>query len=156
MKNKLYLLSLLALMLSCKKNNPQPQPSTPAGPVSGKIYTSNFTAQSAVVRTANFSYQNYKPEDLFAIYLSANKDDGCSADINKFSVRLSVPKKLGKFTENDIYILIEDPNSDEGALFPSDSVIEITAITADKVTGTVDARFEGSMIKGSFEAKICR
>ena len=156
MKIKLYLLSVLVLMLSCKKNNPQTQPSTPVGPVSGKIYSSNFTAQNAVVRTVDFSYQNYKPQDLFAIYLSANKDDGCSADVNKFSVRLSVPKKIGRFTENDIYILIEDPNSDDGALFPSDSVIEITSIIADTVTGTVDARFEGSMIKGSFEAKICR
>lgn len=144
-------------MLSCKKKDtPQPQPQAPTGPVTGKIYTSTFTAQSAVVRPVSFSYQNYKPEDLFAIYLSANKEDGCGADINKFSVRLSVPKKVGRFVENDIYVLIEDPNSDDGALFPSDSVIEIISITADKVTGTVDAKFEGNSIKGRFEATICR
>jgi hypothetical protein len=157
MKNKLYILFVLVLILSCKKrDNPQPQPQSPAGPVSGKIYTSTFTAHNAVVRPVSFSYQNYKPEDLFAIYLSANKDDGCGADINNFSVRLSVPKKVGKFTENEIYVLLEDPNSDEGALFSSDSVIEITSITADKVSGTVDAKFEDNFIKGSFEAKICR
>ncbi|WP_374949083.1 hypothetical protein [Mucilaginibacter sp.] len=156
MRNKLYLISVLALMLSCKKNNPQPQPKAPATPVSGMIYSSAFTAQNAVVRTVSFSYQNYKPGDLFNIYLSANKNDDCAADINRFSVRLSVPKKIGKFTENDIYVLIDDPNSTDGALFSSDSVIEITSITADKVTGKVDARFQNSYIKGSFEAKICQ
>jgi hypothetical protein len=154
MKVKFYLLFVLVLILSCKKKD-NPQPQAPAGPVSGKIYSSTFTAQNAVIRNVSFSYQNYKPEDLFAIYLSANKGDDCAADISKFSVRLSVPKKIGKFTENDIYILIDDPNSTEGALFSSDSVIEITSITADKVTGTVDAKFDNSYIKGSFEAKIC-
>ncbi|MBB3968605.1 hypothetical protein [Mucilaginibacter phyllosphaerae] len=154
MKNKFYLLPILVLMLSCsKKDTPQPQVE---GPVTGRIYTSNFTAQNAVVKNVNFSYQNYKPEDLFAIYLSANKGDDCSADVKNFSVRLSVPKKIGKFRENDIYVLIDDPNSEEGALFSSDSVIEITSITADKVTGTVDAKLENNSIKGRFEAKICQ
>lgn len=155
MKVNFYLLFVLVFILSCKKkDNPQPEASTT--PVSGKIYSSTFTAQNAVIRNVSFSYQNYKPEDLFAIYLSANKGDDCTADINKFSVRLSVPKKIGKFTENDIYVLLEDPNSTDGALFSSDSVIEITSITADKVTGKVDAKFENSYIKGSFEAKICQ
>jgi len=155
MKVKFYLLFVLIFILSCKKkDNPQPEASTT--PVSGKIYSSTFTAQNAVIRNVSFSYQNYKPEDLFAIYLSENKGDDCSADLSKFAVRLSVPKKIGKFTENDIYVLLEDPNSTDGALFSSDSVIEITSITADKVTGKVDAKFENSYIKGSFEAKICQ
>ncbi|MBD1392509.1 hypothetical protein [Mucilaginibacter glaciei] len=155
MKNKFYLLAILVLMLSCSKKD-SPQPPAAATPVSGMLYNSTFTAQSAVIRTVNFSYQNYKPEDLFHIYLSANKADGCTADINKFLVRLSVPKKVGKFVENDIYVLIDDPNSTDGALFSSDSVIEITSITADKVTGTVDAKFQNNYIKGSFEASICK
>lgn len=155
MKVKFYLLFVLVFALSCKKKD-APQPEASTGPVTGKIYSSTFTAQNAVIRNVGFSYQNYKPEDLFAIYLSANKGDDCNADINKFSVRLSVPKKIGKFTENDIYVLIDDPNSTDGALFSSDSVIEITSITADKVTGKVDAKFDNSYIKGSFEAKICQ
>lgn len=155
MKVKFYLLFLFVSILSCKKKD-SPQPQAPAGPVSGKIYSSTFTAQNAVVRKVNFSYQNYKPEDLFNVYLSADKNDDCSADINRFSVRLTFPKKTGRFVENDIYVLIDDPNSEEGALYPSDSVIEIISITADKVTGTVDSKFENSYIKGSFEAKICQ
>ena len=154
MKNKFYLFAVLFLILSCsKKENPKP---AAAIPVSGKIYSSMFTAQTAIERQTTFTYQNYKPGDLFTIYLSLNKADDCSADVKNFAVRLSAPKKLGRFTENDIYVLIEDPNSDEGALFPSDSVIEITSITADKVTGAVDAKFEGNYIKGNFEAKICQ
>jgi hypothetical protein len=154
MKNKFYLFAILLSILSCsKKENPKP---AAISPVSGKIYSSTFTAQTAIERQSTFAFQNYRPEDLFTIYLSSNKADDCSADVKNFAVRLSVPKKVGRFTENDIYVLIEDPNSDDGALFPSDSVIEITSITADKVTGTVDAKFQDNYIKGSFEAKICK
>ncbi|MES2267352.1 MAG: hypothetical protein V4520_11355 [Bacteroidota bacterium] len=154
MKNKLYLFAILLSILSCsKKESPKPAATTP---VSGKIYSFTFTAQTAIERRTDFSFQNYKPEDLFGIYLSSNKADDCSAELKNFSVRLSVPKKVGRYTEGQVYVLIDDPNSEEGALFPSDSVIEITSITADKVTGTVDAKFENNFIKGSFEAKICR
>jgi hypothetical protein len=153
MKNKFYLFAILLSMLSCsKKESPKPAASTP---VSGKIYSSMFTAQTAIASKSDFHFQNFKSEDLFAIYLSSNKADDCSADIKNFSVRLSVPKKVGRYTEGEVYVLIDDPNSDEGALFPSDSVIEITSITADKVTGTVDAKFDSNFIKGSFVANIC-
>ena len=155
MKNKFYLFALLAVILSCKKKD-NPQPQVPAGPVTGKIYSSTFTAQTAIERRTEFSFQNYKPEDLFGIYISSNKADDCSAAAKNFSVRLSVPKKVGRYTEGSVYILIDDPNSEDGALFPSDSVIEITSITADKVIGTVDAKFQDNFIKGRFEAKICQ
>lgn len=77
-------------------------------------------------------------------------------------IRLTVPKKVGRFLLNDTYVLIGDPRDatgQSGALFSSETtVIEVTSSTADKVIGKVDIKDQdtNTEFKGNFEASICK
>lgn len=162
MKKSICLFILILAFLSCKKNektDPQPEVS-PA--LTGKLYGVPFTVKVALDRYTNFSMPNYKPEDLFCIYLSADAAKSCASANKEFTVRLSVPRKVGTFSQNDTYILVNDPRDptgQDGVLFSSaTSTITITSVTADKIIGQVDIkRPENDIeIKGRFEAAVCR
>ena len=163
MKNLLYLLIIPITFLSCKKKNhdPDPEPQTP-NVIQGKFYGAPFEAKVAIERYTSFSMGNYKPEDLVCVYISSNASRNCSSTLKDFSMRLTAPKKPGTYSQNDVYILTNDPRDPtgtEGALFSSEStIITITSVTADKVIGQVDIkRSEDNIeLKGRFEASVCR
>ena len=161
MKNLICLLLISASLLSCKKKNHDPEPMVPAV-VQGKIYGVPFESKAVIERYTQFSMGNYKPTDLFSIYLSSDASKSCSTPSEQFAIRLTVPKKVGTFSQNDVYISVNDPRDPtghDGVLFSSENtIITITSITQDKVIGQVDIKDSENDIdfKGRFEANICK
>lgn len=163
LKKLLVILFIPVLLLSCKKSKDQPEaePEFPAV-VSGKLYGVPISAKAVIERRTNFSMAPYTPETLVAIYISTDEVKGCDKANSEFQIRLSAPRKLGKYSGNDTYIMVEDPRDPtgvSGALFSSEeTIIEITKISGDKVTGTVDVKWAAHDIafRGKFEASICQ
>ena len=161
MKNLFYLLLISISLLSCKKKDREPEPVVQRV-VQGKLYGVPFEAKVAIERYTNFSMNQYKPEDLVCVYISSNASRSCSNSVNEFSMRITAPKKVGTYSQNDVYILVNDPRDPtgtEGALFSDENtVITITSVTQDKVTGQVDVRRaeDNTEFKGRFEASVCR
>ena len=163
MKKLLLSLFIPILLLSCKKSKDQPQaePEFPAV-VSGTLYGVPISSKAVIERKTSFSMGQYTPETLVAIYISTDEAKGCDKANSEFQIRLSAPRKLGKYSGNDTYIMVEDPRDPtgvSGALFSSEeTIIEITNISADKVTGTVDVKWAEHQIafRGKFEASICQ
>ncbi len=161
---KIFLCLLIpAILLSCKKNKQQPEaePEFPSV-VTGTLYGVPITAKAAIERRTSFSMGGYTPETLVAVYLSTDAVKGCSNANDEFQIRLSAPRKVGRYTGNDTYIMVEDPRDAtgvSGALFSSEkTIIEIKSVSADKVTGTVDITWNEHQIafKGKFEANVCK
>jgi len=161
MKSKFYLLIIAVTLVSCKKKDHEPQPEVQPI-VKGKLYGVPFEAKVTIERYTNFSMNNYKPEDLVSIYISSNPSRSCSSTVEEFSMRLTAPKKVGTYSQNDVYILVNDPRDPTGrecALFSDkNTVITITSVTQDKVIGQVDVKWAENNIefKGRFEANVCR
>jgi hypothetical protein len=161
MKNLLYLLFIPLGLLSCKKKNHEPEPQVPSV-VQGKLYGVPFEAKVAIEKYTSFSMGNYKPEDLVCVYISSDASRSCSNTLKEFSMRLTAPKKPGTYSQNDVYILTNDPRDPtgvSGGLFSSEStIITITSVTQDKVIGVVDVKSaeDNTEFKGRFEASICR
>lgn len=105
--------------------------------ITGTLYGKSFSAKVSLERSTNFSMGNYRPEDLFAIYGSDNSSKNCSSTLNEFAMRLTVPKKVGAFSNGDTYILVNDPADPTGVtgiLYANaQSSITITNITNNKV-----------------------
>ncbi|MGY3053827.1 hypothetical protein ACVWYG_002028 [Pedobacter sp. UYEF25] len=163
MKNKVYLLFISIAVLSCKKkNDPEPIPESFPSVVTGKLYGTSFTTKVSMHKNTNFYYDDYKVEDLFNIYLSADGTKSCTNENKEFSVRFTVPRKVGIYTY--IPLLVKDPNDPTGndgfLIYSSSSMVEITAITAEKITGKatlIDNKLNtNTSIKGNFEASICK
>jgi hypothetical protein len=160
MKALLPVFILCAVCFGCKKDkNPAEQPSA----VSGKIYGVPFTAKVVVEKySSSFRITKYTPDELLEIYISPDADKSCASAEGAFLIRLTVPKKVGRFLLNDTYVLIGDPRDatgQSGALFSSETtIIEVTSITADKVIGKVDIKDQdtNTEFKGNFEASICK
>ncbi|RZJ80739.1 MAG: hypothetical protein EOO20_25730, partial [Chryseobacterium sp.] len=136
------LILLISILTCCKKKEDQPQPEADVPMVvTGKLYGSPFTAKVTLERYTKFGMNNYRPEDLFSIYLAGDGSKSCSSPLSDFSVRLTVPKKTGTFSGNDTYILVNDPgdpSGQNGSLFSSEqTIITISSITGDKVSGQV-------------------
>lgn len=162
-KNYLCLLILGSLFLCCKKKEeqPDPDPEMPAV-VTGKVYGSAFTAKVILERYTAFGMNSYRPEDLFCIYLADERSLTCSSPVKDFAIRLSVPKKIGVFSGNDVYILVNNPNDptgQDGALFSSEqTIITVKSISGDRVSGQVEVKWAEMNIdfKGRFEAVYCK
>jgi len=161
MKNITYLFLISLCLLSCKKKNHDPEPQVP-GVVQGKLYGVPFEAKIAIEKYTNFSMNNYKPEDLVAVYISSDASRTCSNTLKDFSMRLTAPKKVGTYSQNDVYILVNDPRDAtgvNGALFSSENTtITILSVTPDKIIGQVDVKSaeDNTEFKGRFEANVCR
>ena len=157
------LILLISVLTCCKKKEDHPQPEADVPTVvTGKLYGSPFTAKVTLERYTKFSMNNYRPEDLFSIYLAGDGSKTCSSPLSDFSIRLTVPKKIGTFSGNDTYILVNDPgdpSGQNGSLFSSEqTIITISSITGDKVSGQVNVRWPEQNIdfKGRFEAYYCK
>ncbi|QXV66819.1 hypothetical protein INP83_06965 [Mucilaginibacter sp. 21P] len=161
-KRCLFVLALFIFLLGCKKKDqPAPVESIPPA-ITGTLYSKAFTAKVSLERYTNFSMNNYRPDDLFAIYVSDNSSKNCSSKVNEFAMRLTVPKKVGTFSNGDTYILVNDPADQTGTtgiLYANaQSSITITSITNDKVSGYVNIiNTENNIdVKGRFEATYCK
>ena len=157
------LILLISILTCCKKKEDQPQPEVDVpAVVTGKLYGSPFTAKVILERFTKFGMNNYRPEDLFSIYLAGDGSKTCSSPLSDFSIRLTVPKKTGTFSGNDTYILVNDPgdpSGQNGSLFSSEqTIITISSITADKVIGQVNVKWAEQNIdfRGRFEASYCK
>ena len=157
------LILLISIFTCCKKKEDQPQPEIDVPTVvTGKLYGSPFTAKVTLERYTKFGMNNYRPEDLFSIYLAGDGSKNCSSPLSDSSIRLTVPKKIGTFSGNDTYILVNDPgdpSGQNGALFSSEqTIITISSITGDKVSGRVNVKWPEQNIdfKGNFEAPFCK
>ncbi|MCX2475295.1 hypothetical protein OQZ33_13240 [Pedobacter sp. MC2016-05] len=157
------LIFLISIFTCCKKKEAQTPPEVDVPRViTGKLYGSPFTAKVTLERYTKFGMNNYRPEDLFSIYLAGDQSKNCSSPLNDFSIRLTVPKKTGTFSGNDTYILVNDPgdpSGQNGSLFSSEqTIITISSITADKVSGQVNVKWTEQNIdfKGHFETYYCK
>ncbi|GAA3972904.1 MAG: hypothetical protein H7325_03240 [Pedobacter sp.] len=157
------LILLIIIFTCCKKKEDQPQPDIDLPPVvTGKLYGSPFTAKVILERYTKFGMNNYRPEDLFSIYMTGDGSKTCSSPLSDFSIRLTVPRKTGTFSGNDTYILVNDPgdpSGQNGSLFSSEqTIITISSITGDRVSGQVNVKWPEQNIdfKGHFEAYYCK
>ncbi|RZK36658.1 MAG: hypothetical protein EOO90_26930 [Pedobacter sp.] len=163
LKRFFYLILLGSIFICCKKKDDQPQPEVDVPVVvTGKLYGTPFTATTTLERYTKFGMNNYRPEDLFSIYIAGDGSKSCSSPLSDFAIRLTVPKKTGTFSGNDTYILVNDPgdpSGQNGALFSSEqTVITISSITGEKVSGQVNVKWPEQNIdfKGHFEAYYCK
>ncbi|MET4138171.1 hypothetical protein [Pedobacter sp. UYP1] len=160
MRALLTVLILCVVFIGCKKDK---KPVEQISAVSGKLYGVPFNAKVIIEKyNSFFRMPKYTQDQLFSIYISPDADKSCESSVQSFLIRLSVPKKVGRFSQDDVYVLITDPRDvtgQSGSLFNSENtIIEVTSITSDKIIGKVDIKGldADTEFKGSFEAAICK